>query len=447
MNKTGVTPVQIAIRVIIIIVMLIIIFFVALVMIRLVPKALTSLSSIKDIFVIKERIVATVAPNKISSETHTTLTYKQEGSSSIGYYTLSYSCDPAVHLDLAIGPNRNVLKCNEPFTLNQATSSRNNQTIDLIGVSSASSTDQKITLTIAHKNASTTLSSINLPLTITPFKKDTAFQPTNTSTSTPYVTSPTYPASTTTKPSTSSIYSHASTGNGQRTYTTPAHLVATFLSGSVDANNRTTTQFTVTNTGGRSSGTWYFRATLPTSNQYAHYSSPAQSSIPPQGRSVLTLAFDNTLPGSHTMTVIINGVSTTLTIVGNGANGNTGDNNVSDLYIKSVVTGTVDLNGNFCGVTNCFGTTRQAIRIVVGNNGGRATGAWSFRTAFDNSSNGSNGSNSGTLPSLAGYQEKAFIVGFDSLPSNYLTVTLDPNNQVYESNEGNNTQSLNLWSN
>ena len=84
--------------------------------------------------------------------------------------------------------------------------------------------------------------------------------------------------------------------------TTPADLSVTILGASVDASGNAIVEFDIANRGGRSSGTYYFEAYLPTQSAYT-YSSPAQSPLGPGDHIVNTLRFSQTVAGSVSIIV------------------------------------------------------------------------------------------------------------------------------------------------
>lgn len=82
----------------------------------------------------------------------------------------------------------------------------------------------------------------------------------------------------------------------------PADLVLSIDSASTDYGGNSIVSFTIKNTGGTPSGTYYFTATLPTSLSYTYQSEP-QASLSPGSHIVNTLRFTNTISGIFTAIV------------------------------------------------------------------------------------------------------------------------------------------------
>lgn len=83
---------------------------------------------------------------------------------------------------------------------------------------------------------------------------------------------------------------------------TPADLSVRITSVTTDEYGNGIATFDIANVGGKSSGTYYFTANLPTASGYT-YSSPAQISLSPGSHIVSTLRFSNTTSGVFTVSI------------------------------------------------------------------------------------------------------------------------------------------------
>ncbi len=306
MNTNEITPVQIAIRIVIIIVVIAIILMASFAMVRLVPKVISSLGGIKNIFAKKERMIVSLADTTIDQGDSTTLSYRQTGGTDNGTYLFNYSCahiDADTRIEVASGNASQIVTCDRPITLGAATTTLSEpQTITVRPITEDVTFDQKVDMTVSHiTTASATASMASAVLNIRGNAKGTNTSVTpakNNDTKAKATSTQTIKTPTTTRPTTS--------------VTAPARLMVRMGQVTMAPNGFVTATFYVTNTGGRPSGAWSFSAFLPRSVGQTSYTSPLQPSIPPQGTSTMYLSFANAQAGS--IIVNVNGQRATATL-------------------------------------------------------------------------------------------------------------------------------------
>ena len=140
----------------------------------------------------------------------------------------------------------------------------------------------------------------------------------------------------------------------------------------------------------------------------------------------------------------------------NGNNGNYINGSQADMQIRILNTGTVNSYGQFVANVNPRIGEKAAVQFLVTNAGGTATGAWSWRADIT-------GANSSTYyspseNSIPAGGSMKLIVGLDALNNNnsfyngynynytngqqmFFNIYIDTANNVYESNESNNSAS------
>ena len=85
---------------------------------------------------------------------------------------------------------------------------------------------------------------------------------------------------------------------------------------------------------------------------------------------------------------------------------------------------------------------RPAVKFSIANNGTNSTGPWNFIAHIPSINN--TVFSSPIEPSLNPGDHTVFTLGFNQAipgPAQTITIQVDPNNTVYESNEGNNSAS------
>jgi len=278
MNKE-VSPVQIALRIVLIIIVIVVLLLVSFALVRFVPKLVTSFSSFRDLFGGKERLVVALDKKTIKLGESATLSVKQTGGKGGGQYVLSYSCakiDSRTSLKINTDDESEVIGCDKSFILPIAPSDPSSEIFNLEPRGDYKSYEQPMTITVKHVTASSTIASTaNLTLTISGEKDVVA---------------------------TSTLHFGPKPVEDKPVVKTPADLTVLVGSLNVENNGKATLMFYVTNKGGNDSGIWSFRSTLPRDGQTV-YNSPLQSSIPPGGTSTMYLTFYNAKSGSVTVSI------------------------------------------------------------------------------------------------------------------------------------------------
>ncbi len=117
----------------------------------------------------------------------------------------------------------------------------------------------------------------------------------------------------------------------------------------------------------------------------------------------------------------------------------------ADLTVLSARTGYLTTPGNtatFVASSNVPFGSSGAIQFTVTNTGTNYTGSWAFNVDVPTSP--AQNFSSGNQSSLAPGDSIDYVLGFDrgnGGANRLITITLDPNNQVIEKNEGNNVAS------
>lgn len=218
-------------------------------------------------------VIEVTAPSEAISGIPFNISWKY-GEPTDGLYALLYPCEDGLQIQtLSITGGLNSIPCGAAFTL-------------------ANGDDRKISLTprlLGSKVLEVPLSVIFIPSATTSEQAQgsatVAIAPaamTEPTVETPveqHVSTPTTPSNT----------------SGQAP-ATPADLSVRMASVSIDASGQGVATFDIANVGGRSSGTYYFTAQLPTASGYM-YSSPAQASLAPGAHVANTLRFSGGTPG------------------------------------------------------------------------------------------------------------------------------------------------------
>jgi hypothetical protein len=117
---------------------------------------------------------------------------------------------------------------------------------------------------------------------------------------------------------------------------------------------------------------------------------------------------------------------------------------LSDLSVTIIATGYLASNStdSFVPANIIPPGARPAVKFSIANNGTNVTGPWSFLAQIPSINN--NVFNSPVEPSLNPGDHTVFTLGFNEAipgPAQTITVVADPNNAIFESNEGNNSAS------
>lgn len=243
----------------------------------------------------------------------------------------------------------------------------------------------------------------------------------------------------------------------------------------IETNNFTTgdtvsIKFKVENRGLCSTGTWNFRADMPSNNAADQVRNVNGVASIPAGAAVTGQAnFDSPRAGNSNVVFTVtdtsgrdgntsnNTVSTTLNVVNNGTGSNGGNGVITsgdgraDLAVRVVQMGVLTYNNQFVPMTT-YGSTyggnfrsgdRVAVKFEVVNQGNSASGIWNFRADLtDNPTKMYENPN--YEASIPAGGKTTYTIAFDNVRTgtNTITIYADNRNQVNEFNESNNTASV-----
>ncbi|MDD5068901.1 MAG: CARDB domain-containing protein [Candidatus Pacebacteria bacterium] len=255
---------------------------------------------------------------------------------------------------------------------------------------------------------------------------------------------------------------------------------------SIDASERAAVRFEVQNAGGRASGAWAFSMLMPVVAGKDTYSSPTERSLAPGEKMQITVGFDNIRSGRQPVTISVdegglvsesrkdnNAGTVYFSVTGDAYYGNNDvyyppannyyGNGLPDLAIRVIGIGTVDpYTGAFRPTGQLYSNQRVGVQFEVRNDGGTATGRWAFNA--DLPTNADSSFESDLQPSLRPGERIIITIGFDNLDTNYsddyryddyrydyrgnytapVTITLDPDRDIRESSENNNTLRISI---
>ena len=251
----------------------------------------------------------------------------------------------------------------------------------------------------------------------------------------------------------------------------------------IETNNFTTgdtvsLKFKIENRGICSTGAWNFKAEMPSTNTVDQVRTVSNVASLPAGSAVTGQAnFDSPRSGSSNVVLTVtdttgrdsntsNNVATSALSVTNsgttnGGNGNNGGVITSgdgrpDLNVRILQTGVLTYNNQFVpmstinGNNGAFGgnfrsADRVAVQFEIDNQGLSATGAWNFQAQFTGSNYPARIYNNPSYEaSIPAGGRAIYTIAFDNIQfgSNSISIFTDNLNQVNEFNEGNNTASV-----
>lgn len=246
----------------------------------------------------------------------------------------------------------------------------------------------------------------------------------------------------------------------------------------IETNNFTTSdtvsiKFKVENRGLCSTGTWNFRADMPSNNAVDQVRNVAGVASIPAGAAVTGQAnFDSPRAGNSNVVFTVtdnsgrdantsNNTAVSTLVVTNTGTGTAGGNGVitsgdgrADLSVRILQTGILSYNNQFVPMSTVNGTNgvyagnfrsgdRVAVQFEITNQGRVASGAWNFKAELtDNPTKTYN--NPQYEASIPAGGRAVYTIAFDNvrIGSNTITIFLDHLNQVNEFNEGNNIGSV-----
>lgn len=227
-------------------------------------------------------------------------------------------------------------------------------------------------------------------------------------------------------------------------------------------------KFKVENRGVCPTGTWNIRVQMPSSNSADQLKELKGNASIPAGAALVGQAnFDSPVTNNPIFSVTVsdnngrdantsnNISSATLNVVNTGGNsgGSTGivviGDGRADLVVRILQTGILSYNNTFIPQSNTsvFRTgDRLAVRFEIINQGKSSTGPWTFKADLSGASN-QQYQNSQYEASIPSGGKATYTMGFNGATAgnNYLTIYADNTNQVNEFDEGNNNANANFY--
>lgn len=253
----------------------------------------------------------------------------------------------------------------------------------------------------------------------------------------------------------------------------------------IETNNFTTgdtvsLKFKIENRGVCSTGAWNFKAEMPSTNTVDQVRTVSNVASLPAGSAITGQAnFDSPRSGSSNVVLTVtdttgsdsntsNNVATSaLSVTNSGTtNGGTGNNGGvitsgdgrPDLSVRILQTGVLTYNNQFVPMSTINGSNgsfggnfrsadRVAVQFEIDNQGKSATGAWNFQAQLTGSNYPARIYNNPSYEaSIPAGGRAIYTIAFDNIQfgSNSISIFTDNLNQVNEFNEGNNTASVNF---
>lgn len=232
------------------------------------------------------------------------------------------------------------------------------------------------------------------------------------------------------------------------------------ISNVVSVPNQSTVYFTVSNIGGRSTGTWNFNYTTPNSRSGVS-TSPLQLSLAPGEGIRFTLRFLEQDSGNGTISIFVDpsnliselNEGNNSTSVGVTGNTNRYDDNDNDQYdedgpdfeIRNLEVGRI-LNGRFIRDEDLQDRDEAVVRFTVRNIGDQSTRNWRFVVLDTPYDENNNSFRSQIYDSLRPGESEEITVEFDNIDQgNYnIRVNIDSDDDTREDNERNNSSRVDL---
>ncbi|MBX4198005.1 hypothetical protein KW782_01580 [Candidatus Parcubacteria bacterium] len=437
--------------------------------IKLVPNAVTSTKSFFSRIFNRDSVTLEVDKDELNSGEPFVLSWNG-GTRENGSYILSYSCIDGVRIETSVNQPFERITCDSQFYF-----SPTENEIELTVVSERSrEVDIPVTLSFLENSASepTELGTISLFVT-NPAIDANAPLPTATPTPRPSTTpTPSATPKPTPKPAapapvktTPQKVSRPSNPNGQPDLAVQI-LEVGYLNPQTNkfvpfhaatSNMRAAVKFVVINNGDKNTGNWSFKATLP-SDTNPTYTAVNRENLGPGDGIEYVLGFER----------LNNTRDNTITIVVDPENQiyeSRENNNSYSAKITNPQAGTsynpYYPNNNSGTVINTYGkpdlavslvdarvenSNRAVIQFEVRNIGDRPTGSFRFRANLPSSGNSE--FTSSYMNSLEPSARVTFTVNFENLQNygnNTATITIDPYNEVSETNEGNNSLTATVY--
>lgn len=247
----------------------------------------------------------------------------------------------------------------------------------------------------------------------------------------------------------------------------------------IETNNFTTgdtvsIKFKIENRGICSTGAWNFKAEMPSTNSVDQVRTVSNVASLPAGSAVTGQAnFDSPRAGTSNVVFTVtdttgrdadtsNNVAVSALSVTNTNTGSTGNGGVitsgdgrPDLTVRILQTGVLTYNNQFIPTTTVNGSNvyggnfrtgdRVAVRFEIDNQGLSASGAWNFQAQLTGSGYQARIYNNPSYEaSIPAGGRAIYTIAFDNIQigSNSISIFTDNLNQVNEFNEGNNTANV-----
>ncbi|MDB5204042.1 MAG: Peptidase sortase-like protein [Candidatus Taylorbacteria bacterium] len=466
----------------IIVAIIVVLLFIALAIVKFVPKLISSIGtanvSFSSLFSPKDGIAVT-APSEVKSGDSFTVSWKNTTTTTDGSLMWSYKCVDGVTVEYAsIGGQRPVV-CETMFPLPTTSNSYS------FVAKNTNKANTPITMTVAlwDKDMKNIIVQNSANMTI--------LAPGNTTTvTTNNQYNPDYNATTTVTTNNNGVNTNANPSPSNNTQTNNTNHNTGVTNGTADLsvslvkvgrtqsdgsyvnsssfaeNDRVTVQFKVSNVGTARSGAWTLRANLPTKTVADQtYTSSAQPALNPGDSYIMTISFDAFDPNGRNIAIILNANDTNqsnntlnIPVTSNGSysnnnsynnnynnnsgyyNGNNNYNNGgnTDLVVRIVDVGVMNNNNQFYYSNSLSRNDKVAVKFEIQNIGGQTSGPFQFTANLPTYNNSLYQSN--TENSLAPGETRQYTIGFTNPTQGNGTVsfTVDSNNSVYETNEGNN---------
>ena len=413
-----------------ILIFLAIIFIIAIAsygIVKLVPKAVSSLSSIgvslSSVFKPAEKITVTSSPVAIQSGQPFTLSWTHVSKSDTnGTYSLAYACANSITVKI----QNQTIPCEKSYLLGKDTS------VTLTAISSKFTTTELPLSLLFSKANETTIAvkgDVVLPITNNAIKNTEGQATTTTSQAPTFVKNTSGPADLVVNLIATGVLNNSNQ----------------FITGrTAQVGEKVGIRFEIVNRGSKNTGTWNWGATLPVPPPQNIYSGWNQVSLAPGDGIEFTLGYQRTNPEQNQIIIVVD--PSKVVIQNNRENdaqvvripavgGNSGQviqsypsyptyGNNPDLSVQVLAFGTLDSSGTtLTPQTQVYAGQRVGVRFEVTNIGTVNTIPWNFRATISGVVSSSYVSS--LEPALAPGQHTTFIVGFD-IPNNY-------SNQSYNS--------------
>lgn len=433
---------------------------------KYVPSALSSLaSSITSVFIPKEktRIVSPVGEIKSGESFNISWTGKHRID---GSYSVTLECLSGTTAKSSVNIPDGEIVCGVPYFFNSPENS-----VDLtINTSKNRYTDVRIIVGFLPEDSADIVYISESIVTITNpaiAQSDELFgieSPSATAEASPIVsaTPTTAIEPVATKPKTVST----------QTYSGPADLTITVIgSGYIDSNtgkfvsaksvnpkdHLSAVKFQIANQGGMPASGWSFRADLPSTSD-SLYESGIQQTLYSGDKIEYVLSFENLTANKDNYATITvdtankvseskeNNNTTKILIVNDNSNGVViNASGKTDLSVTILETGIMS-NGKFVKANASSGNDWAAIKFEVQNLGDKETGEWLLKAELPISDQTKNPYTPTMQSSLKPGEKATFVISYDfpNYGTNTAKIILDPNNTLTESNETNNSASVQM---